>query len=288
MSTRLGYLAVLGAACGWALIGVFTRELGDDGLPAADLAAWRALLGGVCFALHLVALRRRSPRLDTPPDTATWWRLAAFTAVGVVVFFASLPLAIEAGGITIAYVLLYTAPAWVAVGAAVFLGERLDGLDVALVAATLGGATMIVVAGGRAITVNVASVGWGAASGITYASYYLLGRRLFDRLGAVRTYAICLPAGGATLLLVVRPSWPSGSQWLLLACLAVVSTWLPYLLLALGLARVRSSRAVVVATLEPVLAAMIGAAFYGERLGVVGVVGAAVVLVAAAFSSTRR
>ena len=288
MSARLGYLAVLGAASGWALIGVFTRELGDDGMAAADLAAWRALLGGACFAVHFALGRRRAPKPAAVPDASTWWRLAAFTLVGVVVFFASLPLAIEAGGITIAYVLLYTAPAWVAVGAALLLGERLGPVDWALIAATLAGATMIVTSGGAELTVNVASVGWGVASGVTYASYYLLGRRLFEQLEAVRVYALCLPAGGVVLLALVRPTWPSGSQWLLLACLAVVSTWLPYLLLGIGLSKVPSSRAVVVATIEPVLAAIIGAAFYGERLGPVGVLGATTVLAAAAVSSTRR
>lgn len=288
MSARLGYLAVLGAASGWALIGVFTRELGDDGMAAADLAAWRALLGGACFVVHFALGRRRAPNPPPAPDTATRWRLGAFTLVGVVVFFASLPLAIEAGGITIAYVLLYTAPAWVAIGAAMFLHERLGVIDWALVAATLVGAAMIVVSGGAELTVNATSVGWGIASGVTYASYYLLGRRLFEQLGAVAVYALCLPAGGLALAALVRPAWPSGRQWLLLGALAVVSTWLPYLLLGVGLAKVPSSRAVVVATIEPVLAAFIGAAFYGERLGVIGILGAATVLVAAAFSSTRR
>ncbi len=291
-AARLGYVAILVAASGWALIGVFTRRLGADGMAASELATWRALLGGACFALQVAVARRADapggPSVPASRGVGVAARLAAFCLIGVVVFFASLPLAIEAGGITLAYVLLYTAPAWVALGARMFLGHRLAAIDVALVGATLLGAAAISAAGGKHITIGVASVGWGLASGITYASYYLLGRRLFAELGAARTYAIVLPAGGAILALLVRPAWPNVSQWWLLAGLTVISTWLPYQCLAVGLARVPPSRAVVVATVEPVLAATLGAVFYGERPGPLGIVGGVTVLVAATLSSLRR
>ena len=52
------------------------------------------------------------------------------------------------------------------------------------------------------------------------------------------------------------------------------STYVPYLALAAGMTRVPSSRAVVVATSEPVMAAVLGAVLYDERLGPVGLVGA--------------
>ena len=67
-----------------------------------------------------------------------------------------------------------------------------------------------------------------------------------------------------------------------------MSTWLPYLCLSAGLARVPSSRAIIVATLEPVLAAVIGATLYDERLGAVGMVGGVLVIVAATISASRR
>jgi drug/metabolite transporter (DMT)-like permease len=301
---RLGYLYVAAAAAGWALIGLFTRRLGEEGMRASEVAVWRALLGGACFAGQWAVVtrsQRTTPELGAVEQAdpvgahpvrgvwqEMWWPLAVFSFVGVTVFFASVPLAVEAGGITLAYVLLYTAPAWVALGAALFLREHLGPIDVGLVALTLLGAALISVSGGTNLTVSVSSVGWGLTAGITYASYYLLGRRLFDRLGAVTTYAICLPAGGLVLLLLVRPSWPGSSAWLLLAGLAIVSTWLPYLCLSAGLARVPSSRAIIVATLEPVLAAIIGATIYDERLGAVGLVGGVLVIVAATVSATRR
>lgn len=281
----IGALCVVGAAAAWAFIGVFTRELGARGVEASDVAAWRALLGGACFVLHRVVVGGDRPtRRDAGP-------LTLFAVVGVAVFFAALPLAVEAGGITIAYVLLYTAPAWVAVGAVILFGERLGHREIGLVVATVGGATLVALSGGTNVIISAPSVAWGLAAGWSYASYYLLGRRLFDRLGAVTTYAICLPAGGAMLALVVRPPLPTARAWPWLIGLAVLSTWLPYVLLAEGLARLPSSRAVVIATVEPVLAALLGTALYGERLGSVGWIGAAIVFssaAASAWSSAQR
>ena len=80
--------------------------------------------------------------------------------------------------------------------------------------------------------------------------------------------------------LLVRLTLPTAVMWPWLALLAVGCTYLPYLLFSVGVARVASSRAVVVATVEPVLATAIGVAFYGERLGVLGAVGAAAVVAA--------
>jgi drug/metabolite transporter (DMT)-like permease len=275
----MGASCVVGAAAAWAFIGVFTRELGARGVEASDVATWRALLGGACFVLHrLVVGGDRPTRRDAGP-------LTLFAIVGVTVFFAALPLAVEAGGITIAYVLLYTAPAWVALGAVILLGERLGPWEIGLVGATVAGAALVALSGGANVIISAASIGWGLAAGWSYASYYLLGRRLFDRLGAVTTYAICLPTGGAILALLVRPSVPPARSWPWLVGLAILSTWLPYVLLAAGLARLPSSRAVVIATIEPVLAALLGAALYDERLGSVGWIGAAIVFSSAAASA---
>jgi len=284
-----GYLFVVGAASAWALIGVFTRELADTGMTAGEVATWRALLGGACFVVHFIVRpsARRTPDDGPLPLRAAAVPLAAFALIGVTVFFASLPLAIEAGGITIAYVLMYTAPAWVAIGAAIFLRERLGPVDIGLVAVSVAGAALVSTATGN-IDLTAGGVFWGLVAGLSYASYYLLGRRLFERLGAVATYAICLPAGGILLAVIVRPAVPASSAVPWLVALAVGSTWLPYLSLSAGLARVESSRAVVVATLEPVIAAAIAASFYDERLAAAGWFGAALIVTSAAISATRR
>ncbi len=297
-----GEALVAGAAALWALIGVCTRELADLGMAAEDVGAWRALIGGACFVVHLAVrgpgLRRPAPGSDRSrpagdvslPDRlrAAWLPLVGFAVIGVVVFYVSLPLAVDTGGISLAYVLLYTAPIWVILAAAVFLGERLaPPLIVAAGVSVLGVVALVASAGGT-VNVTAVSVTWGLVSGLSYSSYYILGRRLFDRLGATLVYALVLPAGGIVLAAAVGIAMPTAAMLGWLALLGFGCTYLPYLLFGIGITRTGSARAVVVAMIEPVLAAAIGVAFYGEQLGLLGMAGALAVLVAAATVGIRR
>ena len=111
--TAAGVLAVLGAAALWALIGPLSRELTDAGLGATEIGWWRAAGAGAAMLIH-AEVRGRRPRLQFG-DRRLMGRILAMAVVGVSVFFVALPAAIEEGGITLAFVLLYTAPVWVAV-----------------------------------------------------------------------------------------------------------------------------------------------------------------------------
>ena len=280
-----GYLLVACAAVLWALIGLFSRAILDRGVAPLEIAFWRATLAGAAFALHAALVGRL--RLERGRDLVS---LAAFALLGVTLFYAALVLAIETGGITLAFVLLYTAPAFVALLAWPLLGERLTRAKLALVAlATLGVA--LVASGGsdaQGVQVSTVSLGWGLASGVAYASYYLFGKWVLARYAPVTVFAVVLPIGAVGLAPFVTFTPKDATVWLLLITLALVSTYLAYLLYYTGLRQVEASRAVLVATVEPVIAAALAAAVYGERLGVLGVVGATLILTAALLAPWGR
>lgn len=306
-----GELLIIAAASLWSLIGVCARELGTLGMPAEQVGAWRALVGGACFIAHLVISQQRAAGRPAPVahrrelrgrprsgehgsyDLAGRYRaaisrLSVFCVLGVVVFYASLPLAVQTGGVSLAWVLLYTAPVWVSIGAAVFLNESLGSRGVISVAVSVGGVVAVASTIGGNVEVTAVSISWGLASGISYSSYYLVGRRLFESLGAVPTYAVVLPLGGVVLALIVGLDTPRFAMvpWMLL--LGFGCTYLPYLAFGLGIQDTPSSRAVVLAAVEPVLAILIGVALYGETLGIVGVLGGAAVLGEAVTVGLRR
>jgi drug/metabolite transporter, DME family len=280
-----GYLLVFAAAVLWGLIGLFTRAVLDAGLAPLEIAFWRAVLAGGAFALHAAAIGRLA--LRGRRDALV---LAAFGLVGVTLFYGSFSLAIDTGGISLAFVLLYTAPAFVAVLAWPLLGERLTPVKAGLVALALSGVVLVAVSGGGAegVRVTTTSLTWGLLSGISYASYYLFGKWVLARYATVTIYAVVLPVGALGLLPFVAFAPKSPQVWLLLVVLSLVSTYLAYLLYYTGLRTVEASRAVLVATVEPVVAAGLAAGFYGERLGPLGIAGAALILVAAAAAAMRR
>lgn len=265
----------------WALLGVFSQRLLSAGVPATEVAFWRATLATPLFVAH--AARSRSLRVR-PRDLPG---LAGFALVGVTLFYASLNLAIDAGGVSLAFVLLYTAPAFVALLAAALLGEPLTRGKGALVALSVAGVAMVSAGGGAGVTPTPAAVAWGLTAGLSYSSYYLFGKWVLRRYAPATVFAYVMPVGAVGLLPLVRfeALGAGGGAWLDLVLMAVLSTYLAYFVYYSGLRTVEASRAVLVATLEPLLAAVLAAVLFGERLGALGVVGGALVLVAATLAS---
>ena len=283
---RLGYLLVFGAALLWGMIGVFSRRLLEAGVPALEIAFWRAALAGAAFALHAAFSRRL--RLKRRSDAAAF---LGFALVGVTLFYSALSLAIEAGGISLAFVLLYTAPAFVAVLAALLLGERLTPFKSLLVLLSLAGIVMVARSGGTGMTISFTSLAWGLTAGLSYASYYLFGKWVLKRYGPVTIYAYVMPLGALGLLPFVGFAAVKGATmaiWLDLALISLFSTYVAYRLYYTGLRQVEASRAVLVATIEPVVAAVLAAMIFGERLGSWGIVGGVMILAGAALASLPR
>jgi len=256
----------------WAAIGLFATPLLDRGLSPAAIAFWRAAVGGVCFALH-ATVRRAWPR-----RRCAWPLLAGFGVVGVGVFYTALPAAIEAGGLSLAWLLLYTAPGWVALFAPLVLAERVGRRTALLVALTIAGVALVALGGGDGVRVSAPALGWGLVAGLTYASWYLVSQRAGT--GPIATGAVAVPVGA--LVLLPAATWPGdATAWLLVLGLGAASTWLAGIAYWAGLARLPATRASVIATVEPVAALVVAWALYDERLGALAVVGALLVLAAA-------
>ena len=127
---------------------------------------------------------------------------------------------------------------------------------------------------------------WVAGMGVLWLGERLTGAKL-AALGMTVLGVVGVALGGSA---EVRPSvgllpWVSFSAktpvaWGALLGLVVVSTYLAYLLYAEGLKRVEATRASIVATLEPVVAAALAYAWWGERFGPLQYVGAGLILAA--------
>jgi len=269
----VGYLFILLAAASWALIGPVAKFAFRAGLGPLEVAFFRALLGGAFFFLHALLLRRL--RLDRGAVVP----VLLFGAVGVAGFYASYQLAVAYGGAALASVLLYTAPAWVAVMGALWLGERLDAAKLAAVGLTLLGVVFLALGSGGELALSLWGLVFGLLSGFGYALYYLFGKLYFTRTPAEAVYAVALPVGALFLLPAVR-TWPQGEVWGVLFVIGFVSTYLAYAFYAAGLVRLEATRASVVATLEPVLASLFAYLWWGERFLPLGYLGAGLILAA--------
>ncbi|GGJ61677.1 DMT family transporter [Deinococcus aquiradiocola] len=268
-------LLVLTAAVLWGLLGIFGKLAQARGLSPLEVAFWRAALGGGLYVAHARAAGMRWPRGRDLLVTAL------FGVTGVSVFYASYQLAVRSGGASLASVLLYTAPAFVAVMGGAFLRERLGVREAVAVLGTLGGVALISLGGGQGVHATPAALGWGLLAGFTYSLYYLFGKLYFQRFEPVALYAVALPVGALGLLPVTSFVHKDAGSWLLLAGIAVLSTYLAYMAYGLGLRGLPATRASVLASVEPVVAALLAALVFSERLSLLAVGGAVLVLGAA-------
>ncbi|GLC26845.1 DMT family transporter [Roseisolibacter agri] len=271
----MGYVWILLAAALWGTLGPAARLALRDGVEPLELGFWRALVGGALFAAH--ALSRRRMRV-APRDLPAF---AGFALVGVALFYVSYFRAVNAGGAALAAILLYTAPAWVAIASALWLKERLTPRTAAALALTLGGVALVALGSGAkagGVRLGGAAVAWGLVAGLAYAVYYLFGKRYFVRYEAPTVLAYALPLGALALLPAVRFALKSATTWIVLTFIAVVPTYLAYYVYGLGLRRLPATRAATVATMEPVVAAALAYLVWGEALRPLGYAGAVLVL----------
>ncbi len=277
-----GALLVLVAAILWGGLGIFARYALAAGLDPMEIAFWRAVLGGALFAGHAAVTRAAWP---TGRDLGV---TAAFGLVGVSLFYGAYQLAVRAGGASLASVLLYTAPAFVAVMAWRFLREPLGYREWIGVAQTVAGVALISVGGASAIAVGPAAVLYGLLSGFAYSLYYLYGKLFFGRYAPASLYGVALPVGALGLLPFVSFSAHTAHAWHWLAAIGILSTYFAYLAYAAGLRRLTATRASVIASMEPVVASALAAALFAERLSPPAYLGAALIVTAAVGLGTPR
>jgi drug/metabolite transporter (DMT)-like permease len=272
---------VVVAAMLWSMLGtayaLFERHLAVDALTIVTI---RALSAAVMVLGWLAFTNRRAMRIartDLP-------RFVVYGLVSVTIFYPMLIYAFRYTSVAVGTLLLYLAPAIVAGGAVLLLGEALSVRKVVALATALTGCALVVrIYEPSAVSANELGLALGIGSAICYACLSLIGKPLVGRY-PVATVTVWYLMVGAIGLLGVRlviagAAWPSlsGGFIIALSC-GLFMTALPALFYARGLSGLHSSDASIVAMVEPVLAMGWATAILGERLSWPQLFGALLVL----------
>jgi drug/metabolite transporter, DME family len=186
---------------------------------------------------------------------------------------------------TVTLIAICTAPIMVALLAGLLLGERLDRKMGVALACALAGTALMVQSGGQ-ISLSVAHLSGnllalGAAA--SYAGFVLISKSMLDRLDSLAVLALAFCVASLWLApFAMGDVLGAGLSWRhspYILGLGLGSTALAYGLLTTGL-NYASATAVSIATLiEPLTATIAAAALFQERLGALGLAGAALLLV---------
>ena len=284
-SASRGSALVLAGASLWGLIGLFNRTLMGAGLSPRSIVLVRNLGGLAVLALALLVWDRRAFRVS--PRHLGWF--FGTGVVSVVLFTWCYFSCQEQCSLGVAAILLYTSPAFVVVLSALLWREKLTRRKLAALALTFGGCVLVtgVLGGGAQVTLRGFLLGLG--SGFFYALYSIFGRYALARYGPYTVTLYTFVFAGAGSLVFLNPEelgTAIQTEGTLPAALGlvVVSTALPYLLYTAGLARVESGRAAILASVEPVVAALVGVLVFREPMsptlgaGILCILGAVLLL----------
>jgi DME family drug/metabolite transporter len=276
MRTR-DFLFAVSAACLWGAGGVVGVLFGrHEGYQPVGIAAWRMGLAGASLLLALAVVGRLHPGAWT---RAMWVRMVvtgALTAAFEYAFFTSVTLA-SVGLAT--FVGIGSAPVVVAGYDAVVTRERPPARSLVALGVSLVGLALLVGGSIGQGSEMVAGALVALISGVSFAAITIVNRKPVPGLNPVALTGGAFTAGALMLTpfaLAARTGLPRDLEgWALAVALGVGITALAYVLFLAALETVPPFVATIITLLEPLLGAILGAIVFGERLGVVGVVGGA-------------
>ena len=286
---KLGYALAATAAALWALNASIGSTLMDRGLGWAPISQLRVSGSFVLLLTALALVRRDLLRVERRhvPELA-FLGVFALAPVQATYF-----LAIDRLEIGVAVTIQYLAPLLVLLWLRLVLKRRLArGLWGAVTLAVAG--CFLVVEAYDAGSLDALGVAAALASALTFAGYMVGSERAGRHHSPFTT--LTYGFGFATLTWAVAQPWwgfPAGElgsarDAILAAGVVVVGTLLPFLAMVAALRLIPSPRAGVVATLEPVLAALFAWLLVGEAMAALQVGGMALVVAAVVWVQAHR
>ena len=280
---NIGPALILLAGCFWGSMGIFVRRLTDYGFSSIQIVAIRVTLAALVFCILLFIKDPSGFRIsvkDIPLFLGLGFGSILFFTVCYFTAITMMPLSTAA-------ILLYTSPIWIMLMSVLFFREKLTGRKLLALVLAFAGCVLVSGVSGEGMTLTGLLVGLG--SGIGYGLYSILGTVALRRYSpyTVTTYTFVFAALGSWLIcrpaemlakFAAAPNLPGLVFFCVLT--ALVTAVIPFLAYTLGLQTVEASRAGILATVEPLVATLIGVAVFSEPLTLLSGLGILLILAA--------
>lgn len=276
---RFAFLLTLVAGTLWGMIGYFVRSLQSSGLSSMQIVSVRMVISAVIFCVFALLFKRSLFKIKLKDI----WCFIGTGVVSVAVFSACYFKAIELSSLSVASILLYTAPIFVMVFSVFLFKEKLTALKIVSLLLAFFGCLFVTGVLGDSGSFNTIAVVYGLMSGVCYALYSIFSRFALNRGYSPLTITLYtfIFSGIASLLLidvkpVVNVMFEDFNSVMFCVLFAVLSSVLPYATYTLSLKYIKSSTASIIASIEPVVATVTGAVLFDEAVefpfGYIGIV----------------
>ena len=265
----------------WGCMGVFVRVLNKQGIASMDIVFLRAIVTAVAMVIYLFIFHRRMLKIH-------WKDFWCFLGTGIasITFFNFCYFkAIMMTSLSVAAVLLYTAPAIVMILSYILFREAFTVRKVIAIVMTFFGCMLVTGMLGQQQAITTTGLLYGLGAGLGYAFYSIFSRYALEK-GYHSLTITCYTFIVTTVVSVFFTNvskvsmvvFSSPLYVMLTVALGLICTVAPYLLYTLGLQEVDNSHAAIIASIEPVTATVLGFVVFGEDITVVKMMGMILVL----------
>ncbi len=277
---RWGYLYVVLSALMWGLSGSMAKFLFRSGISPYQLVQLRLSISAGGLFLWLLI---RNPALLRIYRKDIFYFIL-FGTVGMAGVQFTYLFTISKINVAAAILLQYLAPIFIVLYSIVFMREKLEATTIiALVGATLGCYLVVGAYNVDILSMNLAGIISGILSAITFAWYSIHGEYGMRRYNpwTVLFFALLI---GALVWNVLHPPLEafmhaySPIQWIWIIYIGVLGTLVPFGLYLEGINLIRSTRASITSTLEPITAGIISYIFLNEIMETLQITGGVIVI----------
>lgn len=262
------YALILVAATLWGIISIFVQGLAEYGFSTLQIVAMRVVISAVILTVYVAVKDSRLLRIRL-----THIKYFIGTGIFSIAFFNWCYFtAIRETSVAVAAILLYTAPAFVLVLSRLLFGEKLTTGKIAALVGTFCGCSLVVgILPGLAALIPVYGLAAGLGAGFGYALYSIFSKYALQHYSAL-TVTVYTFWCAAAVMVPISELWAVQSlffQWPVVAyCIgfSLFSTILAYWCYTTALSHIEAGRAAIAATLEPIVATLVGILFFDQVL----------------------
>lgn len=264
----------------WGTSAIFANLLRPLGYTALQMTAMRAIVSAIVMTIYVYIKDKSLFRVKLS-------HLLLFACGGLATFLSAFFYyeSINVSSVSVAVMLMYTAPVFVMAFSVAFMGEKLTPLKVVSVICMLLGCCLISgIVGG--VEFNARGVITGLLSGISYSSYNIVAKvQMNKKCNPLSASAYCFifmavfAAFSADIpeIFVIASSDPVYVYPLIIG-IGIFTVALPYFLYTLALKNIPVGTAAALGIVEPMVATIFGVAFFGDNLTVYSVLGIILIL----------
>ncbi|GAA0453516.1 DMT family transporter [Alkalibacillus silvisoli] len=260
-------MVILGAGF-WGLTGLFVQNLYDFGFTPWQVVTLRLTFSSLILLLMLALLARNYLKIRLID-------LPYFIALGVlsIAFFNWFYFQVmEFASISVAVVFVYTSPIFAAIIARILFKEALTlPKIIAIILTIIGSAFAIEFLPIGEFSLTIQTIIYGLLAGFFCSTYSLIGKNVshWYHPFTITFYAML---SGTIFLIPTSGIWEhhqafaNGEVWINIAGIVIISTVVAYLLYTNGLSYIESSKATILASVEIVIAVLVGVLVFSEVL----------------------